>query len=214
MTADRRGARVPTDAELADMLRFIARTCLEVERGLRPPTHLRALMDTALIYEWAEPGKLGRFRGGPVLDNEIGHPQTSRLNDTNIVATVVTRTEADRWGALTLRLRALDGRWRLADLQRLLAAAHYRAAPTATVEFATPPAGLFAQVTEERRLAEAAHKASSRRLAELAPDGPGHNAARDLVSYWKHRIGELDRQLTDLRTRQQTSAPMARLVRR
>ena len=214
MTPDRTGARVPTDAELADMLRFVARTCLEVERGLRPPTHLRALMDPATANQLAEPGKLGRFRGGPVLDNEIGHPQTSRLNDTNIVATVVTRTEADRWGALTLRLRAKDGRWRLADLQRLLAAAHYRAAATATVEFATPPAGLSAQITEERRLAEAAHKATSRRLAELTPDRPGHNAARDLVSYWHDRIGELDRQLIDLNTRQQTSAPIDRLLRR
>jgi hypothetical protein len=182
MTTDGTRSALLSDEQLAGILRFVARTCLEVERGLRPPAHLRALMDPAIAHAWAQPGKLGRFRGGPVQAGQIGQPQVSRLTDTHIFATVVTCTEGDRWGAISLELRAQRGRWRIADLQRLLAATQYHTAPTAA-EFRGSHDDL-PHVAEERRLAEAALGATRRRLADLTPDAPGHRVAQDLVRYW------------------------------
>ena len=210
MTADGARGRVPTDEQVADILRFIARTCLEVERGLRPPAHLESLMDPA--QRCVQPGQLGRFSGGPVQNNHIGKPQISRLTDTHIVATVVTRTEGDRWGALTLKVRAQGGRWRVVDLQRLLAVAHYRTPRTTRV--AVPSDDRIAQITEARRMVAAAHEATSRRLADLTPAAPGYPAARDLARHWQRRLGELDRQLTDFKLRQQTREPAERALRR
>lgn len=120
MITDAARAAMPTDDQLHVILRFVARICLEVERGLRPPAHLHGFVDPGTTLR-PDAITLGRFRGGPVLDDHIGQPHLSRLGDSHIVATVVTRIEAERWGALTLRLRAYQGRWWIADLQRLLA---------------------------------------------------------------------------------------------
>ncbi len=214
MTADGTGGRMPTDDQLADILRFIARTCLEVERGLRPPRHLLSLMDPAIAHIWAEPGKLGRFRGGPVQQGQIGHPQISRLTDNHVVATVVTRTEGDRWGALTLRLRTQHRRWRVVDLQRLLAVAHYGTGARATAEVAIAPDNMLAHAAEDRRLADAAHKVATRRLADLAPDAPGYRAAREVARFWERKLGELDREFTALSARQQMRDHLDRVLRR
>ena len=210
MTADGRGARTPSDEQLADIFRFVARTCLEVERGLRPPAHLTSLMDPA--QRVIQAGQLGRFGGGPVQNNHIGQPQISRLTDTHIVATVVTRTDGDRWGALTLKLRAHGGRWRVADLQRLLAVAHYRTPPTTRV--AVPASDPIAHIAEARGMVAAAHEATMRRLADLPPDAPGYRAARDLARHWARKLGELDRQLTDFKPRPQERELADRVLRR
>ena len=210
MTTDGTGARVPTDDQLADILRFVARTCLEVERGLRPPAHLTSLMDPT--QRLIQPGQLGRFGGGPVQNNHIGQPQISRLTDTHIVATVVTRTDGERWGALTLKLRTHGGRWRVADLQRLLAVAHYRTPPTTRV--AVPAMDPITHIAEARRMVAAAHEATARRLAELTPDAPGYRAARDLSRHWQRKLAELDRQLADVKPRPQQRELAKRALRR
>lgn len=132
MTTHPTPAPVLSDDQLADILRFLARTCLEVERGLRPPAHLDSLMSPP--QRWVQRDQLGRFDGGPVRDDHVGQPQTSRLTDTHIVGTVLTRTEENRWGALSLELRAQGGRWRIADIHRLLAAVHYRTPPIERAE--------------------------------------------------------------------------------
>ena len=214
MKTDGTGARTLTEDQLADILRFIARTCLEVERGLRPPRHLLSLMDPAITHIWAEPGQLGRFRGGPVQQGQIGHPQISRLTDNHVVATVVTRTEGDRWGALTLRLRAQHRRWRVVDLQRLLAVAHYQTRATSTVEVAIAPDNMLAHAAEDRRLADAAHKSATRRLAELAPGAPGYRAEREVARFWERKLGELDREFTALSARKQLRDHLEGVLRR
>lgn len=210
MTTDGTAARTPTDVQLTDILRFVARTCLEVERGLRPAAHLTSLMDPT--QRIIHPGQLGRFGGGPVQNSHIGQPQISRLTDTHIVATVVTRTEGDRWGALTLKLRAHGGRWRVADLHRLLAVTHYRTPPTTRV--AVPAGDPIKHIAEARRMVAAAHEATARRLAELTPDAPGYRAAHDLARHWQRKLGELDRQLRDLKPRQQKRDLAERVLRR
>lgn len=212
MTTERTGDAL-TDDQLADILRFVARICLEVERGLRPLAHLRSLMNPALRH--TEPGRLGRFpRGGPVQDGQVGHPQFSRLSDTHIVATVVTRTEGNRWGALSLRLHAKHGRWRLADVQRLLAATHYVTAARPSPERLSSPDRVLRHLAEEHRIAEAASRAANRRLDDLAPATPGYRAARDLVGYWQRKLGELNRDLAELQARHETREIVERMQRR
>jgi hypothetical protein len=215
MSTDRPAPPIPTDEQVADILRFIARTCLEVERGLRPPGHLLELMDSDTGLRWSKPGKLGRFHGGPVQDDQIGEPHLTRLGVGEVVATVVTRTEGDRWGAITLRLQADEaGRWRIADLQRLLARSHYRAGLTQTV---TPEVAATRRpdfVAEDRRMAEAAHQAVTRRLADLTRGAPGYRATRDLVRYWASKLAELDRELAELTSRHDTRQQIQRLFRR
>lgn len=205
------GARIPTDQQLADMLRFVARTCLEVERGLRPPAHLAPLLHPA--EQFLQPGQLGRFRAGPVRDDHIGQPQVSRLSDTRAIGTVVTRTEGDHWGALSLELRLWRGRWRVAGLQRLLAAAQYRTPPARANPDAPTPT-LLANLAEAARMARAAHDATSRRLAELPPGTPGYRAALDLDRYWQRTLRQLDQQLADFKMRDQTVYPLERVARR
>ena len=212
MTTDRAGAGIPTDDQLADILRFVARICLEVERGMRPPAHLRPLMHPA--ERWLQRGQLGHFRGGPVHSGHIGQPQISRLTDAHIFGTVITRTEGDRWGALSIELRGAHGRWRIAGLQRLLARAEYRTPPSARVELDGRTGHVRADLAEVREMAAAAHTATARRLAELTPGTPGHRAAGELAHHWKRKLGELDRQLADVAARQHARENVERVLRR
>lgn len=142
MTGGRPASAALTDRQLGDLVRFIARMCLEVERGLRPAAHLLRVMDPATAQRWRHPGHTGRFRAGPVQGHDIGPPHIIRFDHDRVGVTVVTRTHADRWGALTFRLRVRDGRWHVSGLQRLLAGAHYRTRPVATVAADLPPQDL------------------------------------------------------------------------
>jgi hypothetical protein len=216
MSTPRAGPPIPSDEQLADILRFIARSCLEVERGLRPPRHLLKLMDPNTGLRWSKTGKIGRFHGGPVQDDQIGEPHFTRLADGEaVVATVVTRTEGDRWGAITLRLQADDKRrWRIADLQRLQAATHYRAGPSQPTVPEVPAARRLAFVADDRRMAKAAHQAITRRLSDLTRGAPGYRATRDLVRYWTNKLAELDRELADLKQRYDTRQQIHQLFRR
>jgi hypothetical protein len=193
MTSNGGAPRILTDDDLAVALRHIARVCLEVERGLRPPEHLTPFLDPS--QQQIQPGQLGRFGGGPVRHDHVGQPQISRLTDTHAIATVITRTDEHRWGALSLELHALDGRWRIAGLQRLLASRDYRTPPAALPEIAASMQARRAEMVEARQMAEAAHAASSRRLAAIPPGSPEYREARDLVAHYQRTLRDLTRQL-------------------
>lgn len=203
-----------TDDQVADIVRFLARACLEMERGLRPAEHLRRFMHPSTAHRWPQPGRIGRFGGGPVQPQDLGPPQVSRLTDGHAMAIITTRTEEDRWGALTLQLRAHAGRWHLVDLQRLLPAAHYHARPPTPLSPAVPLDERIGRIQEERQLAAAAHTAATRRLAELAPDDPRYGMAGDLVRSWRRTVSQLDRELVELRTREQNRQSLERGLRR
>lgn len=190
------GARA-TDDQLRDIARYLARVCLEVERGLRPPAHLQRFLDPATRGRRQSRNAIGRFRGGPVQPRDIGTPQLSRTADEHLFVTVATSTEAGRWGALSLELRHRSGRWHVVDVQRLLAATHYRS--TRRTAPASEGDGRYGNVADERRLTTAALHACDRRLGELTPDQPGHHQARDLTRRWRLTLAELDREIADLR---------------
>jgi hypothetical protein len=114
-------SRTPTDRELGDIVRYLARVCLETERGLRPPRQLTRFMDPRAALRSRTLLRLGRFDGGAIQPADIGPAHLTRYRDGTVYATVVTRTEGRRWGALSFKLREQDGRWQIADIHRLLA---------------------------------------------------------------------------------------------
>ena len=117
-----RPTRAPTDRELGDMVRHLARLCLEAERGLRPVEQFTKYMDPLEAVRFRRQLALGRFDGGPIQPNDVGPAHLTRYDDGTVFATVVTRTEGRRWGALSLKLRQIDQRWQISDIHRLLAA--------------------------------------------------------------------------------------------
>lgn len=114
--------REATDRQLADMVNFLARLCLEAERGLRPPSQLERFMDPSIALRFDAFVTLGRFHGGPVQPSDLGQAHVARQPDGSVLASIVTRTEERRWGALCFRLQPREqGLWRVADARRLLA---------------------------------------------------------------------------------------------
>ncbi len=200
-----------TDAQLITLARYIARLTVEVEAGLRPPDHLTSLMDPPTASRWRQhPELIGRFRAGPVQPGDIGPPHLDRRTPTDVYATVTTRTQPGRWGALTFRLRADDQRWWLTDLQRILAAAHYhnrpaRQGPAEPI----PPARRLAQTAADRRLVTAALGATRQRLTELDRTDPGYRATAQMVRVWQQERTSLDRELDRLQKRPLTRGPAA-----
>lgn len=116
--------REPTDRQLADIVHYVARLCLEAERGLRPPAQLEQFMDSTEALRSKYFLTLGRFDGGPIQPEDVGQAHICRQPDGSVIASIVTRTEGRRWGALSLKLRPQDGRWKIADVRRLLANKH------------------------------------------------------------------------------------------
>ena len=116
------GPREATDRQLADMVNYLARLCLEAERGLRPPSQLERYMEPSIALRFDAFVTLGRFHGGPVQPSDLGQAHVARQPDGSVLASVVTRTEGRRWGALCFRLQPRkQGLWRVADARRLLA---------------------------------------------------------------------------------------------
>lgn len=132
------GPPQPTDRQLSDIVRYLARLCLEAERGLRPRDHLRRLMEPGDALRSRLLVTLGRFDGGPIRPADVGPAHVTRRSDGSVLASVVTRTEGNRWGALTLRLRPHDGRYLISDMHRLQA----RTRPQREVNLSTSPRSL------------------------------------------------------------------------
>lgn len=189
----------PTDDQLDDMVRFIARTCLEVERGLRPPGQLTRFLDPATAHSWRRANPIGRFDAGPVLRRDIAHPQITHVNDDLVRASVTTRTDRRRWGALTFELRRDGARWTVANLQRLLAATRYRTGGDITLEI--PLEHRIRSAIDERTLVDAALNATNRRLTDLSKSDPAWQPTKQMARSWEHIRGDLDHELADLKTK-------------
>lgn len=201
-----------TDEQLRDIARYLARLCLEVERGMRPPDHLARFLDPPTRRRWQPRTKIGRFAGGPVRPRDIGIPQVSRPTDLHAFISVATNTEAGRWGALSFEMRCRSGRWHVTDIQRLLAATHYRSTPRIASE--RGPDRPLGSVSEERRLAGAALRASERRLDELAPNQPGYRQTSQLARTWRRMVADLDREIADIRLVRDARKSLSHALRR
>lgn len=190
----------PTRTQLTEMVRFFAKTCVEVERGLRPPEQLTRYMEPDAALAWSRDGTVGRFGGGPVRDGDVGPAHLSRVADGAVHATVTTRTTSDRWGAVTLHLKAERGRWMLTELRRVLASRHYLTGRDHGNDLELPLGWRIDRASEERRLVEGALQATRFRIDEL-PAGPDRHDAQRMERSWRRVAAQLDHELADLRSR-------------
>ena len=186
---------------------------LEIERDLRQPELLRTVMSPRAWDLWQHSRPPGRFHGGPVVDADIGTARVERLGDTRAIANIVTRTDAERWGALTMKLDGSVGRWRATNLQRLYAARHYLTGPyTPVVEVSADRR--LADTTEVRDRAAAALRAAERREGDLAPRGAARREARRVTGTWSKIIADLDREIATLRVQEHNGQQVQRVLKR
>jgi hypothetical protein len=202
-----------TDEQLERFAAFLAKVTLEIERDLRQPELLLEVMPTRTWEQWQRGRLPGKFHGGPVMDADIGKPRIERLHDTRAIANVVTRTDTERWGALTMKLDASSGRWRAASIQRLYAARHYRTGPFPPVA-EVPVDQRIATAVQDRDRASAALQTSQRRQADLKPRTAAHREAKRMTDTWSKIVAELDRELAGLRQRRHTGVQVQRVLKR
>lgn len=120
-------AGAPTDAQLDVMVRWVARTCVEAERGLRPPGQLRQMMTEPAWRRWQATRPPAGSDAGPVTAADVATPHLSRLTAGRVVASVAVRSELGRWSGLSLQLEAdRRGHWTVTELQLLRHGRHYR----------------------------------------------------------------------------------------
>ena len=203
----------PSDAQLERLTAFIAKMTLEIERDLRQPELLRSVMSPRAWDLWQDSRLPGRFHGGAVIDADIGTARVERFGDTRAIANIVTRTDAERWGALTMKLDGSSGRWRATNLQRLYAARHYRTGPYAPVVEVSAERRL-ADTTELRDRAAAALGAAKRREADLAPRGAARREASRMTGTWSKIVTDLDRDLSLLRVQEHNGRQVQRVLKR
>ena len=67
---------------------------------------------------------------------------------------------------------------------------------------------------EEQRLSRAALAAVQRRLDELGGDSPGRDEAEHQLAYLKRALADLDRELSDLRSRRDLRRVVAQITRK
>lgn len=202
-----------TDEQLERFAAFLSKVTLEIERDLRKPELLLEVMPTRTWEQWQRGRLPGKFHGGPVMDADIGTPRIERLSDTRAIANVVTRTDAERWGALTIKLDASSGRWRAASIQRLYAARHYRTGPYPPV-VEVPVEQRIATAVQDRERAGAALHASQRRQADLTPRTAAHREAKRMTDTWSKIVTDLDRELTALRQDRHIGIEVQRVLKR
>jgi hypothetical protein len=208
----------PTDLRIrADVYR-LTRLYLEIERGSRPPDALEQFLTPAEYRRHrSRPQPPTSCTREPVPPTDIGRIHLDRHLPGQITATIPTRENGERWGALVLHFaRTHTGRWRIDQLERLTRPTVARDAPTA------PPAPTdldtrIQAIEEERGAVDAAHRATTTRLRELRRAGADRDQTRDLRAQqkvWKRLRGELDTELADLRHTRELRVALAGIDQR
>jgi len=214
MNGDPVAQRKFTEQELRAVLYRIAQTYLEVERGLRPPEHLKAfLTPREYMRHRAQPRPL-HPPAGPVQHRDLGRMHLERPAREQITASVIVRQPGDRWGVLVVHLRDTGTGWKVDQLERL-----ERTPRALSPREVQPPESddiddRIRYVESERRVVNAARVASSTWLDELeqASERDGHHAervrqVRDQLGTWTRRAHDLDRELQTLTRTRALRAP-------
>jgi hypothetical protein len=205
----------PTDRQVRAQVYKLVRVYLEIERGLRPPDHLE---------KYLTPAEYRRHRSRPqhptarpretILPTDIGHIRLDRHLPDQITATVPTREIGEHWGALVLHVaRNHTGRWRIDQLERLARPSVARD-PERQPEARKDLEAQIRDIEDERRLVDAAHRATTTRLRELRAAGADSDRIRELRQQqrtWKTRRDELDTELDQTRSTRQLRDRLADL---
>lgn len=197
-----------TDQQLRRVAYSIARMFLEIERGLRPPEHMKPVL-TQPAY--------GRFRrvalpprpaiSGPVLPTDIRGIHVSRHLPGQVTASMTCRESDDRWGALVLHLRAPSQpgeTWKADQLERVV---NRRRDLGRDPEIEDTPdlKERIRSIEGERFLARGARGAAAARLEELGQlpvheqDEPAMEPLRQQASFWSTKVEELDDEILSLK---------------
>ncbi len=192
-----------TDEQLRAVLYRIAQTYIEVERGLRPPDHLQRFLTPYEYRRHRAAPRPDRPRLGPVQPREMGPLHVERQGDDKISASLVTRRGDDRWSALVIHLQDRGKGWQVDHLERL-----ERAVKTRLSRDEEPPDHhaldrRIRMVESERRLVEAAHRATATRIEDIGDRRT--KASRQLTEQldrWANHLVELERELDSLTRKQ------------
>lgn len=201
----------PTERDLRAAVYGIARMYLEVERGLRPPDHLRRILAPSEYRRHRDqPMETRHPRAGPVMPDDIGGMQIERSLRGQVAATVTTREFGDRWGALTIHFKEQPDGWVVDSLERL----HRRGLDVEQRPTRPDPEAddkRIRLVTMELRSVASARRATEVRLGELmasdvepsSSDLASAEQLREQAGRWVSREHELYRELDALtRTRE------------
>jgi hypothetical protein len=207
MTDQPTPARPMTPNQLRAVVYNIARTYLEVERGLRPPDQLSAFLTRAEYrrHRLAERGRRAASR--PVRPPDIGRVRIDTATPERVNASVLVRRDEDRWSALLVDLRQTGRGWRVEKLDRLERLMPREPRQVDIDEEAVERRRRF--VEGERRAVETASVAATRRY-EQVPDKRVRAAKglRDDRDRWRTRLEELQAEGTLLdRQRPQVRVP-------
>lgn len=165
----------PLDDEILErIVRTLARTHLEVERGLRSVDSFAHQMPPAARLPYLQGNTPNtRLAGGPVHDTDIRTVRVERHDNGRIYATAVTSTQPGRAGALTFVLETRDDKVALLQATRLQTRGDY----TRTTGGPTPSTTANSDrqrdvIRDSRDHAEAARRNLARTLDTTAHDDP------------------------------------------
>ena len=198
----------PTDQQLRRVAYSIARMFLEIERGLRPPEHIKPVLTQEAYWGFRRRPRPPRPAiSGPVLPTDIRRIHLSRHVRGQVTASMTCREEGDRWGALVLHLLAPSEpgeTWKADQLERVV---NKRRDLRRDPEVAGPPdlRERIRSIEGERFLARGARGAAVALLAELERL-PAENrdevvmaTHRQQASYWTAKVDELDDEIMRLK---------------
>ena len=202
----------PTDQQLRRVAYSIARVFLEIERGLRPPEHIKPVLTQPAYRRFRRVPRPPRPAiSGPVLPTDIRGIHLSRHLPGQVTASMTCRESDDRWGALVLHLRAPSQpgeTWKADQLERVV----NRRRDLGRDPEVEEPSGLrerISSVESERFLARGARGAAAARLEELGQlpadeqDEPAMDALRQQRQFWSAKVKELDDEILRLQQTQQ-----------
>lgn len=202
----------PSDRQLRRVTYSIARMFLEIERGLRPPAHIKPLLTQPAYRRFRSVPRPPRPAiSGPVLPTDIRGIHVSRHLPGQVTASMTCREAGGRWGALVLHLRAPSQpgeTWKADQLERVM---NGRRDIGRDPEIADPPDlnERIRSVEGERFLARGARGAAAARLEELEQlpgdeqDEPTMQAHRQQANFWSAKVKELDDEIRGLKQTQQ-----------
>lgn len=190
MTDQPTPARPMTPNQLRAVLYDIARTYLEVERGLRPPDQFSGFLTHAEYRRHRLAGRGRRAASRAVRPTDIDKVRLDAATPERVNASVLVRRDDDRWSALLVDLRQTGRGWRVEKLDRLERLIPREPRHLEIDEEAVDRRRRF--VEAEQRGVEAASAAAIRRYEQL-PDKRvrGAEALRDDRDRWRARLEEL-----------------------
>ena len=181
----------PTDLQLEAIVRHLAKTHLEIERGVRDPAQLTRLMSPQAEHLWQQTRQRGRpLPGGPVRDADLGPVHLRAQSDGQTLATVTTPTQHGRWGALTFVLQTEGRTVSIRQAKRLHAGLDYGRSIAYSDD---PPVDRLDRAMEERRIVLAALEAAQPATPQGASGGADPNA-----DAWRKVLAELDTEIMNL----------------